>query len=218
MAADLVRCEGADMLDGFRFLPGYFEPRAQAALLADLASVIARAPFYRPRMPRTGKPFSVEMTNCGPLGWVSDQSGGYRYQATHPVTGAPWPPIPARLLRLWTDVADWPGPPEAALVNLYREGARLGSHVDSDEAETSAPVVSVSLGDEAVFHVGGLKRGDPKERLRLVSGDVVVLGGAARLAYHGIDKVVAGSSELIPGGGRINLTMRRVTPWQQRAS
>ncbi|MDX2287552.1 MAG: alpha-ketoglutarate-dependent dioxygenase AlkB [Hyphomicrobiaceae bacterium] len=200
------------MSNGFRHLPGWLDAQAQAALLADLETVIARAPFYRPVMPRTGKPFSVEMTNCGPLGWVSDQAGGYRYQAAHPITGTPWPAMPDRLLTLWAEVSNWPGPPEACLVNRYRAGARLGSHADTDEAEPTAPVVSISLGDDAVFHLGGLRRDHPKQRMWLRSGDVVVLGGQSRLFYHGVDKVLAGSSQVVPGGGRINLTLRRVTP------
>lgn len=199
------------MLGGFRHLEGYFDRSGQEQILAAVRQVVREAPFYRPAMPRSGNPFSVTMTNCGPLGWVSDKEGGYRYQRYHPTTGSPWPPIPDVLLQLWRDVAGWPGDPEACLINHYAAGTRLGSHVDADEAETRAPVVSVSLGDEAVFHVGGLKRGDAKTRMTLRSGDVVVLGGAARLAYHGIDRIVSGTSDLVAEGGRINLTMRRVT-------
>ena len=162
-------------------------------------------------MPRSGRPFSVRMTNCGPLGWVSDKDGGYRYQATHPATGRHWPAIPSSIHRLWQALADYPHPPQACLVNHYATGTRLGSHVDADEADRLAPVVSVSLGDDAIFHVGGLRRTDPKTRLTLHSGDVVVLGGAARMAYHGIDRVIPGTCDLVPGGGRINLTLRRVT-------
>ncbi|MGE0627210.1 MAG: alpha-ketoglutarate-dependent dioxygenase AlkB [Hyphomicrobiaceae bacterium] len=196
---------------GFRHLRACLDAASQAALMAEIVAGLAVAPFYRPTMPRSGKPFSVRMTNFGPLGWTSDKDGGYRYQATHPGTGRPWPPIPRRLLALWDELAGFPAPPEACLVNHYAAGTKLGSHVDADEDETAAPVLSVSLGDEAVFHVGGLRRADPKTRLTLVSGDVVVLGGTARLAYHGIDKIEPGTSDLVPGGGRINLTLRRVT-------
>jgi alkylated DNA repair protein (DNA oxidative demethylase) len=161
-------------------------------------------------MPKSGKPFSVEMTNLGPLGWVSDKTG-YRYHATHPETGRPWPEIPTTLLELWRRLSRFPADPEACLVNLYRAGTKLGSHVDADEAETRAPVLSVSLGDDAVFHVGGVRRSDPKVRFMLASGDVMMLAGPSRLAYHGIDRVLAGTSDLVPGGGRINLTLRRVT-------
>ncbi len=198
------------MNNGWRHLPGYFEPSAQRALLTELRTIIEAAPFFRPRMPRTGNPFSVEMTNAGPLGWVSDKSGGYRYQATHPVTGSQWPPIPKMLHDLWCAEAEWPAPPEACLINYYAPGAKMGSHRDADEEERRAPVVSVSLGDDAAFHVGGLKRSDPKTRFKLRSGDVVVLGGEARSAYHGVDRIIAGTSALLSEGGRLNLTLRRV--------
>jgi DNA oxidative demethylase len=197
--------------DGFRYVPGRFDAEACKTLLGALRDVIATAPLFVPTMPRTAKPFGVRMTNCGPLGWVSDQERGYRYQSTHPVTGAPWPPIPAILLELWADLAGYPAPPEACLVNYYGTGTKMGSHVDADEQDFSAPVISISLGDDATFHVGGLARSDPKHRIRLCSGDVVVLGGAARRAYHGIDRVFAGTSTLLAEGGRINLTLRRVT-------
>lgn len=197
--------------DGFRYLPGRFDGEACETLLGALRDVIATAPLFVPTMPRTGKPFGVRMTNCGPLGWVSDKQRGYRYQPTHPVTGAAWPAIPAILLELWQDLASYPAPPEACLVNSYAAGTKMGSHIDADEQDFRAPVISISLGDDATFHVGGLQRGDPKQRLRLRSGDVVVLGGASRRAYHGIDRVFAGTSTLLPEGGRINLTLRRVT-------
>ena len=197
--------------DGFKLLPAHLDRAAQRALMDALADVVAAAPLYRPAMPRTGKPFSVRMTNCGPLGWVSDQTGGYRYQATHPETGRAWPPIPAALLALWLELAGFRHPPQACLVNHYEPDAKLGSHVDADEEETAAPVLSVSLGDDAVFHVGGLKRSDPKTRMVLRSGDVVVLGGASRLAHHGLDRIKPGTSDVVPWGGRINLTLRRVT-------
>ncbi|MCX5513811.1 alkylated DNA repair dioxygenase [Kaistia algarum] len=195
---------------GFRIFPGRFDRREQEALRDAVLAAVAAAPLYRPEMPKTGKPFSVLMTNCGTLGWVSDRAG-YRYQAVHPVTGAAWPPIPPALLQLWSDVADFPEPPEACLVNVYDADARLGLHRDEDEAEFAAPVVSVSLGDSCLFRLGGLRRGDPTRSLRLASGDVVVLGGEARLAYHGVDRIYPGTSTLLPGGGRINLTLRRVT-------
>lgn len=200
------------LADGIALYPGHLTAAEQAALLAEVAAVIAQAPLFVPRMPRTGKPFSVRMTNCGPLGWVSDETG-YRYQPTHPVTGDPWPPIPERLLALWRDVGA-PAEPEACLVNHYAAGARLGLHQDSDEKTFDAPVVSVSLGDTAVFRIGGTTRKGPTRSVRLASGDVVVFGGPSRLAFHGIDRVLAGSSRLVAGGGRINLTLRRVTPWQ----
>jgi DNA oxidative demethylase len=197
-------------LGGFQHLAAYFGPRQQAALLAELRAVIEAAPLFVPRMPRSGKPFSVRMSNCGTLGWVSDRDAGYRYQATHPETGRPWPAMPQRLLNLWNALANYAPNPEACLINYYSTGARMGSHRDADEADFSAPVLSVSLGDDAVFHVGGRERSDAKRRVVLRSGDVVVLGGEARLAYHGVDRVVPGTSSLLAEGGRFNLTLRRV--------
>jgi alkylated DNA repair protein (DNA oxidative demethylase) len=167
------------------------------------------APFYRPLMPRSGKPFSVEETNFGSLGWVSDASG-YRYETRHPFTGREWPAMPERLLELWLDTTGFLPLPECCLVNLYRAGARMGSHQDRDEAARDAPVLSVSLGDDALFRIGGATRNGPTTSVKLSSGDVLVFGGPARLAFHGIDRIVSGSSRLVPGGGRINLTLRRV--------
>lgn len=198
--------------EGFQLIRKALSPGEQRRLVKAVEVVAKVAPFYKPTMPRTGKPFSVRMTNAGLLGWVSDEVGGYRYQATHPITGQAWPDIPKLLLQLWSAHADYPAPPEACLINHYEAGARMGSHQDRDEQDLAAPVLSVSLGDDAVFHVGGRKRDDPKERMTLRSGDVVVLGKEARLAYHGIDRVFAGSSDLLREGGRINLTLRRVTP------
>lgn len=151
---------------------------------------------------------SVHMTNLGPLGWVTDAKG-YRYQPRHPETGEPWPPLPRTVLDLWDRLAEAPGLPDACLVNLYRGPARMGLHQDKDEADFAFPVLSISLGDTAVFRIGGAKRSDPTRIVRLTSGDVCVLSGPARLAHHGVDRVIAGSSRLIPGGGRINLTLRR---------
>lgn len=196
---------------GFVHSSGALDASQQRKLLQEVNVIVAAAPLFTPRMPRTGKPFSVRMTNCGWLGWVSDREGGYRYQSVHPETGMPWPPMPDILLGLWRSHTGFEAAPEACLINFYGAGTKMGSHRDADENEPRAPVLSVSLGDDAVFHVGGPKRGDPKTRVVLKSGDVAVLGGPSRFAYHGIDKVVPGTSDLIPGGGRINLTLRRVT-------
>ena len=193
-------------MEGFRFWPGALSASEEADLLAEVLAAAEQAPFYRPVTPG-GRPFSVEMTNLGPLGWVSDR-GGYRYQPTHPVTGAPWPPMPRALTALWSDLTGWPESPDACLVNRYREGARMGLHQDLDEQDQSAPVLSVSLGDAAMFRIGAAG-GGPTRTVRLASGDVCALTGPARLARHGIDRVIAGSSTLVPGGGRINLTLRR---------
>jgi alkylated DNA repair protein (DNA oxidative demethylase) len=196
---------------GIRYLPDYFDRAAQAALVDDLRRIVEAAPLYGPAMPKTGKEMSVRMTNCGELGWVTDKEGGYRYQPTHPITGEPWPPIPDMLLDLWRAVADHPGPPQACLVNFYSDKAKMGLHQDRDESDFSAPVVSVSLGDDCLFRVGGTKRNDATQSFRLRSGDVVVLGGEGRLAFHGVDRIYSSTSTLLKNGGRINLTLRRVT-------
>lgn len=198
--------EAPTALAGFRLWKGVFDRSGQAALLDQVTAAEAVAPFYRPQTPG-GRPFSVRMTNLGPMGWVSDRAG-YRYQSTHPVTGAPWPRIPTVLLDLWNAATGWPAPPDACLVNLYDDKARMGLHQDRDEADLAAPVLSVSLGDTAVFRIGAAE-GGPTTSVRLESGDVCALTGPARLARHGIDRVLAGSSTLLPGGGRINLTLRR---------
>ena len=198
------------ILPGVTLWPGYFDHAAQEALLSEVLARTARAPFYRPLMPRSGNRFSVEETNFGPLGWYSDETG-YRYEATHPATKLAWPDIPELLDRMWYAVGEYPAPAECCLVNRYRDGARMGLHQDRDEQAADAPVLSVSLGDRAIFRIGGTQRGDPTVSLTLQSGDVLVFGGVARLAYHGIDRVIAGTSSLVPGGGRINLTLRRVT-------
>ena len=195
-------------LPGFHYWPGRLDEVAQTALLTQIDAALEIAPLYQPVTPG-GKAFSVRMSNLGPLGWVSDRAG-YRYQPTHPGTGAPWPPIPPVLLKLWADLAGWPAPPDACLVNLYREDARMGLHQDRDEADLGAPVLSVSLGDTAVFRIGPPGKGATRS-LKLVSGDVCALTGPARLARHGVDRLLSGSSRLIPGGGRINLTLRRAS-------
>lgn len=197
--------------DGFALYPGRLTRAAQEALLAHVLAAEKAAPFYTPLMPQTGAPMSVAQTNLGPLGWVTDKEKGYRYQSAHPETGASWPAIPTELLALWDELTGYAAPPEACLVNLYRGAAKMGQHVDADEAAADAPVLSVSLGDSALFRLGGPTRKHPTSALTLHSGDVVVLAGAARRFYHGVDRILAGSSALIPGGGRINLTLRRVS-------
>ena len=195
---------------GFRLLPGRFDAVAQARLLAEVLAATEQAPFYDPVTP-WGKAMSVRNTNLGALGWTTGPDG-YLYSPVHPVTGEPWPPIPTALLDLWAELAPDAAAPDSCLVNLYRGAAKMGLHQDRDEANVRAPVVSVSLGDTAIFRIGGASRRDPTTSVRLASGDVCVLGGGARLAFHGIDRVIEGSSRLIPGGGRINLTLRRAAP------
>ncbi len=198
--------------NGFAHYPLYFSPEAQAELIAAVKAGVTQAPFFQPTMPRSGTPLSVVMSNFGPLGWVTDKDKGYRYEPTHPKTGQAWPPLPDQLQKLWQDVTDYPALPEATLINWYKadKASKMGMHVDNDENDLRAPVVSVSLGDPAMFRIGGPQRGGKTQGIKLMSGDVVVLAGEARLCHHGVSKVYYGESALVPKGGRINLTMRRV--------
>jgi alkylated DNA repair protein (DNA oxidative demethylase) len=190
-----------------RIVPGYLDRAGQEALLCAIRRVVAAAPLYTPKMPKSGRPMSVRMTNCGPLGWMTDETG-YRYQANHPETGAP---IPDVLLAAWRELTGHPHPPQACLINYYAAAARMGLHQDRDEDDLAAPVLSLSLGDSCLFRIGGARRHDPTQSFRLASGDALVLGGAARLAFHGVDRILPGTSTLLLEGGRINLTLRRVT-------
>ena len=192
---------------GFALHPGALDRAAQEGLVAEVLALIERAPLYRATVPG-GKSMSVLNSNLGPLGWVADERG-YRYQPHHPRTGEPWPALPNSLLSLWKAYAGADVDPDACLINVYRDGARMGPHRDLDEADRKAPVLSISLGDTALFRIGGPKRGDPTRSFRLSSGDICVLGGEARMAFHGVDRTLEGSSTLIPGGGRLNLTLRR---------
>jgi alkylated DNA repair protein (DNA oxidative demethylase) len=201
-----------ELLSGIRHLPDYLDRGRQEALVDAIRSVVAQAPLFVPVMPGTGKPMSVRMTNCGPLGWLTDRERGYRYQSTHPVTGQPWPDMPQELLDIWNDVAGYARPPEACLVNFYSDEARMGLHQDRDEQDLQAPVVSISLGNSCLFRVGGLQRNDRTLSFKLSSGDLVVLGGEGRLCFHGVDRIYPATSTLLKNGGRINLTLRRVNP------
>jgi alkylated DNA repair protein (DNA oxidative demethylase) len=197
-------------LTGIRHLPDYLDRPAQEHLVEVVRQVVAEAPLYVPAMPGTGKPMSVRMTNCGSLGWVTDKEKGYRYQPLHPVTGRPWPDIPAELLDLWDKLADYPKPPQACLVNFYADNAKMGLHQDKDETDLQAPVLSISLGNTCLFRVGGANRKDPTGSFKLSSGDILLLAGEGRLAFHGVDRIYPGTSTLLKNGGRINLTLRRV--------
>ena len=196
--------------NGVAYIPDYLDRATQEALVDEIREITRSAPLFTPRMPKTGKEMSVRMTNCGPLGWVTDKENGYRYQQTHPKTGNPWPEIPQRLIELWNEFADYPKLPEACLVNFYKPSAKMGLHQDKDERIFDAPVLSISLGDTCLFRVGGKTRKDPTQSFKLHSGDVVLLSGEARLAYHGVDRIYPGTSTLLKNEGRINLTLRRV--------
>ena len=188
--------------NGVTYIPDHLERREQETLTDDIRKIVKQAPFFRPTMPRTGKPFSVRMTNCGELGWVADKDGGYRYQPTHPVSGIKWPKMPELLLKIWREYSNYDHPPQACLINYYDGDAKMGLHQDRDEQEFSAPVVSVSLGDTCLFRVGGNKRSDPTSSFKLKSGDVVILGGEGRHYFHGVDRLYQGTSTLLKNGGR----------------
>ena len=193
---------------GATLWPGFLDDAAQAELIGALRAVLQRVPLVRHVTPG-GRPMSVRMSAAGRFGWISDRAG-YRYAQRHP-NGSAWPPIPDPVLAIWECVAQCPRPPECCLINWYEPGARMGLHQDRDEADFACPVVSISLGDDGLFRIGGTERRAPTRSVWLRSGDVVVLGGAARLAYHGIDRTRTGLSGLFPGGGRLNLTLRVVT-------
>ena len=197
--------------DGVCHWPGLLDGSAQQSLLESVRNGIVTAPLFTPVMPRTGKKMSVRMTNFGSLGWVTDKQNGYRYQKTHPETGTPWPDIPDMLQELWSSVTKFPLLPQACLVNFYDDSARMGMHQDRDEENLEAPVLSISLGIDCLFRVGGNSRRGKTHSFRLRSGDVMMLAGNSRLAYHGVDRIYPDTSSLLKDGGRLNLTLRRVT-------
>ncbi|WP_323765029.1 alpha-ketoglutarate-dependent dioxygenase AlkB [Marinovum sp.] len=195
-------------LRGVKVFPGYLDHGQQVEMLEALREVVRQAPFYRPVTPG-GRPMSVRMTAAGRFGWVTDRTG-YRYEPRHP-EGMDWPAIPDEVMAVWRDLAPQARAPECCLVNYYGEGARMGLHQDRDEADFTQPVVSVSLGDEGLFRVGNVEKGGKTQSVWLRSGDVLVIGGAARLVHHGVDRIKFGSAPLLKDGGRINLTLRVVT-------
>ena len=203
MAADMG--PGPVDLRGFRIWKGYLDAQAQAELVAVLRPVLKAAPLVRP-VTRRGQALSVRMTSAGKLGWITDRKG-YRYEPRHP-TGVDWPAIPPEVLAICDGVTGLERRPDSCLINYYEAEAKMGLHQDRDEADFSWPVVSVSLGDDGLFRIGNTTRGGKTESIWLNSGDVVVMGGEARLTYHGIDRIRFGSSRLLPKGGRINLTLR----------
>jgi len=181
-----------------------------AALMAALHTIITPAPL-RQMLTRGGFRMSVAMSNCGDTGWISDRRG-YRYDAIDPQTGRPWPAMPAAFTALAARAAARAGfarfAPDACLINSYAPGARMALHQDKDERDFTQPIVSVSLGLPAVFLFGGLQRGDRPQRCGIAHGDVVVWGGAARLAFHGVSPLADGEHPLF-GRQRINLTFRK---------
>jgi alkylated DNA repair protein (DNA oxidative demethylase) len=190
-------------------LRGFATGRAER-LLSAIDQVVANAPF-RHQITPGGFRMSVAMSNCGSVGWVSDESG-YRYDSNDPLSGDPWPDMPACFSSLAQDAAEEAGfvrfEPDACLINRYEPGAKLSLHQDRDERDFGAPIVSVSLGVPATFLFGGLKRSDRQRRLPLRHGDVVVWGGPARLRYHGILRLKEDRHPAL-GKRRINLTFRK---------
>ena len=207
IGTDAGKVADCQEIRGFRLYPGMISKGEQVAMVAALRAVVVAAPLVQPVTPG-GRQMSVRMTAAGRLGWVTDRRG-YRYEPRHP-SGVAWPAIPAQVMALWDVVAGVAREPDCCLINFYGAGARMGLHQDKDEGDFSYPVVSISLGDEALFRMGGVDRAEGTDSVWLRSGDVVVMGGAARLAWHGIDRVRHGSSTLLPQGGRINLTLRVV--------
>ncbi|MEM0924168.1 MAG: alpha-ketoglutarate-dependent dioxygenase AlkB [Pseudomonadota bacterium] len=199
-----------DTIRGFEIHREYLDADAQLQIAEACRGVIRQAPFLRP-VTAWGKPMSVRMTSAGRVGWVIER-GRYRYSANHPETARPWPPIPQEVMAVWQAASGWSASPDCCLINWYGPEARMGLHQDKDEGTFEAPVVSISLGDPARFRMGGLARSDPTESTVLASGDVVVMGGAARLAFHGVDRVLAdGLPNPVTRRGRLNLTLRVVT-------
>ena len=192
---------------GFEIHKGLLDAAAQAIVVDAVRGVVEMAPLFRPETPY-GKPMSVRISAAGRYGWFSDRTG-YRYTPAHP-KGHPWPAIPTSILNIWAQLTGLERQPECCLINYYDVYARMGLHQDKDEADFQWPVISVSLGDDALFRMGNTKRGGKTESIWLQSGDVVVMGGEARMAYHGVDRIRAKSSTLLPKGGRINLTLRVV--------
>lgn len=195
-------------ISGFEIHKSYLDAASQSAVLADVRAIVRAAPLMKPVTPG-GRRMSVQMTAAGDYGWLTDRQG-YRYAPRHP-DGQAWPPIPETILSVWRDLSGVTRMPECCLVNFYGADARMGMHQDKEEASFDLPVLSISLGDDGLFRMGGPQRGGKTQSVWLESGDVVVMGGAARKSYHGVDRIRFGSSSLLQRGGRLNLTLRVVT-------
>jgi alkylated DNA repair protein (DNA oxidative demethylase) len=178
--------------------------------MAALGRVLAAAPLARART--KGGVTSAAMSNCGDVGWWSD-TRGYRYVDRHPETGEPWPPLPPEFLKVVAQAVagtPWPGfAPDACLINYYEPGAKMGLHQDKDEKDFAQPIVTVSLGDDADFLVGGLSRRERTQTLVVHSGDVLIMGGPSRMRFHGVRKIYPGTSPLPGVAGRYSLTFRK---------
>jgi DNA oxidative demethylase len=193
-------------------IPGWLAPDEQAALVAQFRQwAVPPAGLRHPRVP-TGHLMTVQSV-C--LGWHWQP---YAYSRTADDTdGAPVKPLPPSLAALAQRAAldtAVPGAdgyePDAAIVNLYAPGARLGLHQDGEEP-SDAPVVTISLGDACTFRLAGTdRRTAPFTDVRLESGDLLVFGGQNRRIFHGVPKTFPGtgpSIDLPPG--RLSLTLRQ---------
>lgn len=218
-----VREERIRMFDLFASLPatepigeGAFVFRKAAiplkkSIMGNIEKIVEKVPFRHMVTPG-GRTMSVRMTNCGQWGWVSDKKKGYRYERIDPLSGQSWPAIPLEWQEYATQMAKQAGYPhfypQACLINHYQVGQTMGLHQDKDEKDLSQPILSISIGNEAVFVFGGRQRKDPVKRIRLQEGDVVVWGGPSRLYYHGISKIIRDTAG--PDYGRLCLTFRCV--------
>lgn len=190
-----------------KIFKGFVAPNSQRFLLGNIENVVQAAPLFTP-VTRNGASMSVRMTSAGKFGWFSDRRG-YRYETRHP-TGVAWPEIPPAIIDIWAAITGVEKEPNCCLINYYSENSKMGMHQDRDEADFTWPVVSISLGDDALFRIGNIERGGTTQSIWLQSGDVLVIGGSARLVHHGVGRIRFGTSQLLAGGGRINLTLRVV--------
>ncbi len=192
-------------------LQQYLTLQQQTEILTVCRQVARQSPLFTPTM-KSGKPFNYQMTNCGDFGWISDTKG-YRYSETHP-NGKPWTPIPEMIYNLTKDLANQIGEPDylpqTCLINFYQHDGKLGLHQDNSEKNLKPAIISISLGDDAIFLMGGNKRNSPTQEILLKSGDILQLFGDSRLAFHGIKKIIPGTSGLLKNGGRLNLTIRQI--------
>jgi alkylated DNA repair protein (DNA oxidative demethylase) len=194
------------VIPGLDYFPNYLSIKEIDLLNEEINLAIKQAPFFVPTMPKTAKKFSVKITNMGNLGWVSDRVSGYRYQDYHPVNYKKWPKISDNIINIWQTLTNLKERPDCCLINHYDKNAKMGLHVDNDENDFSYPVLSISLGNSALFRFGGLKRNDKTKSFKLNNGDALMMHGPARLIYHGIDKVYASNNF----NHRINLTLRKI--------
>ena len=192
---------------GFLIYKSFISARDQIDILNAIRAGLPQAPMFSP-VTVSGKLMSIQMSSVGRYGWFSDRRG-YRYESKHP-NGNNWPSIPQSILNIWDKILGSQRQPDCCLINYYSETARMGLHQDNDEQDFTVPVLSISLGDDALFRIGGLTRKDRTQSVWLSSGDVVVMGGESRLAFHGVDRIRFGTSNLLKNAGRINLTLRVV--------